>query len=159
MRESYKRCSHCGVEYLYQSSGPGCGDSLNSSKFCEGCQGAINAALAAIPRRFEERYLNVNESPRFPSPTLDQVLSWERENDRVTAESGAPLIRRIWPSLINLETGDTQFTRQVRGRDAPFTGILFRVTTWRSSPKDYSIETSMEWDAQKKCFTGHRWPH
>lgn len=91
---------------------------------------------------------------RFPE-TLEQLLEWERENLRPKEQDGVLISlvpRRVFFPLFNLETGDTQHTREIRSPK----GIRFRLSTWDIS-KEVEIRVPMEWDLQKNEWTGHAW--
>ena len=147
-----KRCKHCGGEYRYQGSGHGCVNPLNSSTWCPVCKRAILGALEKVPRLFECRYRNIREIPeKFPDVTLDRLLDWEQENLR--AQKGQLVFQRIFVPLINLETGDSQNSREVRGPN----GQKYMLSTWRQSP-EYEVKVQWEWDLQAGAWTGCPWP-
>jgi hypothetical protein len=164
--ESYHRCSHCGAEYVYQGSGPGCNRPTNDQYLCPSCKTVTNAALKAVPRRYQERWLDVTKLAeagskdlrvvRAADVTIDMVLAWERIGEAETIARGDLRVRQIWPALCRIETGEWQSIRSVRGRDAHL-GMLFRVSTWPSSPADAVVEISMEYDSIDKRFTGNLW--
>lgn len=66
-----------------------------------------------------------------------------------------PWIRRIFSPLFNLETGDSQSAREVRGQGS-YSMYRFKVTTWKQS-SEHSIEIPMEYDLLAKKFTGNTW--
>lgn len=151
--QSYHRCATCGNEYLYQGSGHGCNRPKNSSTWCPSCKGVVDAALSMVPRLFECRYRNVLEMEHFKHVTLEMIKVWE-----TTPTSGIQ-VRRVWPGLFNLKTGDQMSIREVVGRDGayPVKGARFRVSTWDNDP-EYTIEVPMEYDLKNERFTGHQWP-
>lgn len=159
MIERFHRCSRCGVRYLYQASGDGCGRPENDSVHCPSCKTVINEALKTVPRLFECRYQNVLETERFKDVTLDMLREWQQADESIA--------RRIWPGLVDMVTGDAQDIREIRGRGTgpeggwvssahPYQGIGFRLTTWRQKD-DYTIEVPMEWDLREGRFTGRLW--
>lgn len=146
------RCAHCGSEYEFQASGPGCHDPFNDGTWCPVCKRVIAQALAKVPRLYECRYRDIKEMPdRFPDVTLEQVLEWERENLAPRAE-GRIVAQRIFAPLFNLKTGDAQNVREVRAPN----GQRFMLATWSQSP-DYEIKVPWEFDLQKGCWTNHPW--
>ena len=149
---SYKRCTVCGIKYIYQGSGPGCLEQIADSRHCTDCASVIHDALRTIPRRYEHRWRDVKEVPGYDHLTLEQVKSWEEQDTR--------FIRRIWPALYNLGTGDSQSIRLVYPpKDDPEHGRLhpIRLSTWKKDT-DYKMEVEVEWDTQKGEFTGRFWP-
>jgi hypothetical protein len=158
-----KRCGQCGDEYTYQGSGYGCNRPENDATYCPSCKTVINEALAKIPRRFECRYRDVQEMDKFKDHvTLEMLIEWERADmERRKTELWG---QRIWPALYNIETGDSQNTREIVGRPPAlggvpnFNGIRFRLSTWKKNP-EVTIEVPMEYDLLENKFTGHAWPH
>jgi len=147
-----KRCSHCGTRYSYQGSGHGCNAPLNDSTWCPQCKQAVIDALRPLPRLFECRYRNIQELPGFADVTLEKLLEWEAVQLNPKGEVFFPVGQRIWPGLYNLETGDSQKTRQIIGPRG-----TFRLSTWRKDP-EVIIDTPMEWDLTTSTWTGHRYP-
>ena len=147
----YHRCINCGVEYCYQASGS-YAPKFNHNSYCHTCFEACIEALQKIPRKFECRYQNVQNTKRFIDITLEQVLRWEKENDE---KEGTNLFRRIFPGLINIETGDYQNVREVKGREQ-FSGIPFQLSTWQDS-HEYEIKVPMAYDLTCQCYTNELW--
>lgn len=150
-----KRCTHCGADYTWQSSGYGCGNNYNHADWCPGCTEAVYNALAAIPRKFEARFRDINEvKDRYPY-TLKQLLAWEKDEQENLATGIFGLkMQRVFMGLIDVNTGDSQNSRLIRD---PLKGTAYRVTTWRKK-SDYTIEVEQEWDVQAQKWTGHQWP-
>ncbi len=152
------RCGHCGVGYTYQASGGGAGH-LNDATYCPACkeivEGAIRAAMANCPRQFAARYRPVAEIPRFAEITLDTVLEWERQSQEQARAENRLQLTQIFAGLFDLQNGDSQNIRVIRGRDQ-FRGMSFKVMTWRHRP-EHSIEIEMEFDLQRQEFTGSTW--
>jgi len=152
--ERYHRCSHCGVEYIYQGSGAN-PPKFNHATWCPGCYEAALEGMRAIPRRYECRYRPTREIPRLESVTLETLLDWEARNRTDRAARGELPITRIFTPLIDVESGDAQNVREIRGRDE-FSVWRFRLATWRQKP-EHKIDVPMEYDLEKKCFTGQSW--
>ena len=158
--QRYHRCKHCGNEYIYQGSGEGTSD-YNHQDWCHDCYKAVSDALKARPRLFEGRYQDIKEAPRFASITPDIVEGWDIENAaELAARDRGPKdergFRRVYSPLFDMK-GDSTNTKEVVGRGV-FQGIKFLVMRWRNSDRHESTTTWMEYDLQKKCFTGHQWP-
>ena len=146
-----KRCSHCRAGYTYQASGPGCGDPLNNDRYCPICKAHINQALTALPVLFECRYFPVSEVSAYADVTREQVEQWEADlqERRKTAVVG----QRIWPGLIDLQTGNTQHIRQVIATNGPHKGTPFRVSSW-DVRGEFTIEVGLEWDLMEQRAGG-----
>ena len=154
-----ERCRHCGQRYTHQTSGYGCGHPLNSGTYCPDCKAieieALRKAFADVPRLFECRYQDVKEIPDLAWVTLEQVLEWEKTKGGTDDLLGVPM-QRIWMPRFDLETPDSQNTREVKGLgDAQ--GYRFRVMTWRKKP-EHTIEVPREYDLIEQRFTGSNWP-
>jgi len=59
MKVEHRRCSHCGVEYVFYMSG-GYGVANNDGSYCPDCKGVMVAALANVPRKF---YIASTDAP------------------------------------------------------------------------------------------------
>lgn len=162
-----KRCTHCGIRYEHLESGHSVTRDLSTGTHCDSCAEAQRDVLKGTSRLFEGRWrpiAEITEVPAFKEITLDRLLTWEKARDRGMGQ-------RIFVGLYNLETGDSQNSRGIvvppppvaedyivsKGPDAPYRGILFKVTTWRKDP-EFSIEVEREWDIQEGKFTGQKWP-
>lgn len=143
-----KRCSHCRAGYAYQASGPGCGERSNDPRYCPQCKAVVLHALSALPVLFECRYFPVSEVPKYADVTRAQVEEWE-EAFRERRKTQGFLAQRIWPALIDLETGDRQSIREVKATSGPHQGTPFRVSSWQRKP-DYLIEIGLEWDIMQQ---------
>lgn len=154
MRIFLKRCAQCGDQYEYQASG-GEPPPYNDGTWCHNCRKVVSEALAKVPRLFECRYRDVREVPKFACVTREMLFKWDRE--RRQDPSLNSVIQRIWPGLCDLETGDAQKIREIRGRGHDiFNGIAFRLSTW-DLKDEHTIEVPMEYDLQKNAFTGQLW--
>jgi hypothetical protein len=157
--QSYKRCGKCGAQYIYTGSGHGCLKPLNNSTWCPDCTRVVNAALANIPRKFEGRWTPIAEVPHLAGVTPEHIRAWEEAAHREAEErqaAGQIVARRVFSPLFNLQTGDSQNVREVRGRDE-FQGHTFKVASWRQAG-GIEIEVNMEYDLQNNRYTGHEWP-
>lgn len=79
MMEYKRRCKHCLDEYYYQASGHGCFRKENHKQYCPTCAlarvGAIETALAAIPKKFEEKWVDVEEGDMVTPELMKQTES------------------------------------------------------------------------------------
>ncbi len=140
-----RRCIHCRSRYGYQQSGEGCGDGINDARYCRTCKGAINGALTALPVLFECRYVPIAEHPPCADVTRAQIEEWEATFERERWQATALIAKRVWPGLMDLETGDAQNVREVRATSGEHLGTRFRVSSWRQRP-DFLVEVPIEWD-------------
>ena len=157
MMHEYRRCTHCGVRYTYQSSGH-CDNPLNHGDWCADCYQVVRTALSGVPRRYERRSQSFREIPRYEGIPLDRFLAWEAIDDADRAQrssAGQVVARRIGMPLFNLKTGDSQNVRGVRGHDE-FEGHFFMLATWQHDP-DYDATVEMEYDLIAGQFTGRPW--
>lgn len=143
-----KRCSHCQSAYYYQASGQGCGERLNDSRYCPSCAAVVRKALGQVRVRFECRYFPVSEVPEFADVTRADIEQWEADLAR-RREGGGVIGQRVWPALMNFDTGDVQNIREVVASSGPYRGIRFRVSSWQKNP-EYVIEIALEWDLGSK---------
>lgn len=172
-----KRCGHCGLHYVFQGSGAGCGRPENDATYCPCCKvirdEALHAAFAKVPRIFEGRWQDIKElGDRFKDVTLEKLQAWEAEDERIKQSSDSPWVRnvrRVFSPLFNVKTGDSTNTREVRGRSEgnpafdpikmkypEYVGVTFRLTTWRVSP-EYDVQVEMEWNLREDRYTGRIW--
>lgn len=83
--------------------------------------------------------------------TIEKLLEWEAKQ-LAPREGFLPVAQRVWVGLFNLDTGDSQKTRQIIGPRG-----TFRLSTWRKDP-EVIIDTPMEWDLTTNTWTGNRYP-
>lgn len=151
MIERYIRCKHCQGIYLWNSYNR---SSSSSTDHCPECKGAINAALLAIPRKFESRDKPISELPQFSDVTWETILAWE-EDLRVQRLAGL-VAQRIGVGLFNLHTGDHMSVRWVYATSGPHQGVSFKVSSWDVDPEK-TMTVGMEYDLVKEVFTGEIW--
>lgn len=158
-----KRCAQCGEEYEYGASGEGARERLNDGTYCHSCKEVVLTALKAIPRHYECRYVNISEIPELAHIRLDQVLEWERwerwerkAEEQAQQQDGLQM-RRVFPGMVNVKTGDCQNVREIRGV-VDYKSYTFKVSTW-TNKSEFSIEVPREYDLIEKRFTGLDWPH
>lgn len=147
----YKRCGHCQVKYTYQASGHGCNNPHNDETYCPTCKARALEALRQIPVRFECRYFPVAEVPQFADVTRQHIEEWEADLEE--RRKTQIVAQRIWPALMNLQTGDSQSIRLVVASRGPHIGTGFRVSSWKQNP-EYLIEIGLEWDIQSQQTIG-----
>lgn len=155
-----KRCTKCGVSYSFQASGHGAHE-FNDEKWCHDCAAVVYEALKTRPRLFECRYRDVKELNEYYQIPLETLLAWEQDNiDRKKKAGGFESLfatmHRVWPALVNTETGECQSCREIWGQ-GKHSQIGFRLTQWMSKPEEYKIEVPMEWDVLRKQWTGDEW--
>jgi hypothetical protein len=172
-----KRCGHCGQAYSFQGSGDGCQRPENDATYCPGCKvvrdAALREAFSKVPRIYEARSRDIKElGDRFKDVTLEKLLAWEAEDERIKQSSDSSWVRnvrRVFVPLFNIQTGDSTTTRDIRGRSEgnpafdpikmrypEYVGVTFRLTTWRVSP-EWTAEVQMEWDLREGRFTDRIW--
>jgi len=125
------RCAHCQAKYTFQASGAGCGDPGNDSRFCSDCWAAVQAALAAVPVRFERVWLPTTEV------TLEELL--EQERRLAEQQQGQLVARRVSFPLFNLQTGESDRSGFVR-----LDGKHYQYRFWPGREEEYSIQVEME---------------
>lgn len=156
-----RRCAHCGDQYTYQASGEGCGNKLNDGTWCSDCKHAVLQALAAVPRRYEQRFRNIREmGDVYEHVTLDECKRWEglaRARHESNPRAIFPFARQVFPGLVSADGTDHQNVYLVVAEDGEDRGRAFKVTTWRKSP-EVIIEVGQEWDMVKGEWTGRSWP-
>lgn len=134
MRIAIHECKHCGEEYNFQWSGNY--DALEipkehrDEKFCPVCKQAIYEALLKIPVKYEYRSVPTDEV------SLETLLRWENENKE--EHSGFPLAIRVFASLYNWETRESQVIREVIGREDK-DGRVYIYSFWPSKPEECRI--------------------
>lgn len=154
------RCAHCGNHYSYQASGHGCLEPENDGTYCPTCKQAQLDAFDKIPRRFEARYQDIRQIPRFADITTEMVLAWEQTETTIRERrraAGEIIGQRIFPGLVDMKKGEFQYIREVRAQDGPHAGLRLKVASWPSAPTDCEIEYPMEYDLAEKRFTGRDW--
>ena len=115
MRKTYKRCSHCGVRYIYQSSGSGCHDFLNNDSWCPDCMQVIEDALSQIPIKRKKDIIHYTDSSLWSHLTdtiEEKIETWEKEEEERTMNN---LIRRMSMPLFDVETGRVSSTALLEG--------------------------------------------
>ena len=127
--ERFRRCNHCQVTYVYQSSGPGCNRPLNDNRYCPDCQEAVLRALAAVPRRFEREWVLTREV------ALEQLLAAEEAANRTA------IARRVGFPMFNLQTGEVS-----RAGFARLDDRYYRYEFWPGRESEADIWVEMERD-------------
>ncbi len=133
MKTQYRYCNHCGSEYLFHISGEDCLDELNDSLYCPDCKKEIIKTLKKIPIKFGWKNVGTDEV------TLEQLLQWEKES--------IGSLQHIGISLYDFKTNDTQYYREIKGKDK-FEGINFWLSEWDKSP-EYTITKKVYWNLLK----------
>ena len=146
MQHFILRCKHCQKEYTYctYGNGPEYGTEKGCSMdYCAECQTAIDKALGKIEKKFEGRYMEINE-PRL-YPILDNIRRAE-EKRRENKENFFPMV---------VCTGDCG-----KFDNAEIYTHLNKkyVVRWNDdAPEDKHLFIEMEYDLTKKEFTNRPW--
>jgi hypothetical protein len=136
-RHYFQRCEHCSDVYNYQGSGPGCNTQLNDSRHCPVCKAAVIEALSGIPAKRKQ----VWEVPE--DVTFEMVKAWDEAHEAEMKAKGALRIRRLWPGLVNMQTGATQRIYGVSGR-GEYAGRYFRYWQWSDDSEPPKVEEQLE---------------
>ena len=138
MTHYYKYCIHCGVRYTHQGSGHGCGRQENDREYCPECMTTISLALETIPVKVKNKFIHTDDI----SPDEFFAAIKKREEER---EEGSLIFERIFPGLVNLNSGDTQNSRSITIKKTLY------YMTWWTSKKDYEIKKEVKWDIVNDC--------
>lgn len=139
------RCKHCNKEYIYCTYGNGSeyGTEEGCSKeYCAECQKAIDKALSAIPKKFEPRLKEIDNTDLFP--IFDELK--KKQNEKI--------LGTLWPSLIRLEPEETDFDVV---ETYYYKNNLYKVKYYNDSPDDKHIYVSTEYDLINNRFTDKKW--
>lgn len=120
-----QRCGHCGVTYAYITSGHGCLESANDSRYCPDCAGVVLQALAKVPRKFERVWAPTTEV------TLEELLRIERAD--------TSLIRRVSMPLYDTSTWESDRSGFVRRE-----GVEYNYRFWPGRESEAVITREME---------------
>lgn len=146
MRVAIHECKHCGVEYYFQWSGNY--DAVDvprehrDEEYCPECKKAIVDALNTIPKKFNYQFVKTDEV------SIDTILQWENEkveDHRKQMEEGDklglvvfPMIKEVFPSLYNIESGESSVSGRIIGR-GEFAGKNYSYFYWPSKINEASI--------------------
>lgn len=111
----------------------------------------MDHALSAAPVLFECRYFPVSDVARYADVTREHVEEWEADLEE--RRKTQVIAQRVWPGLIDLQTGSTQRIRQVVATSGPHRGTPFRVTSWEARG-EFIIEVGLEWDLMEQKAGG-----
>lgn len=142
MRTATLECKHCGVDYNHQFSGSydviDTPKEYRSSEHCPGCQKVIYDALNNIPRKFDWKYVTTTEV------SLEQLIEWEKlplEEQKVDDLGNVvkfPTVRRVFPTLYNVDNNEHERVSEVIGRgDKKDRVYLYQY--WPSKPEESVI--------------------
>lgn len=131
MQSYYRRCRHCGSEYIYRINGGRFGMDDWISDYCPECQSAMDEALSKISKKFEPRWresdLTIDDINRyFESRTYKKPYTPIDPNDK------------DWVYTVNMD------------------GAKYNV--WITD-EDPTISEHAEYDIQQEKFTGKLWPN
>lgn len=144
MQHIRRRCKNCQRTYTYctYGNGPEYGtESGCSMEYCADCQKAIDAALAAIPRKYEWRWLEIR-----PTLGLFDALTETREKvEKARRESDLPVILPlVYSTYDNVDT----YIRD---------GVEYRVEWNDPTPEEKHVLVKMEYSLADDCFTNNVW--
>jgi copper chaperone CopZ len=140
----YKRCIHCKIIYLWQSSGYGCQDQLCDAYYCEDCKLAVTNALKNIPVLFKSVWVDTDE---ISVKTLLDHREAIIEKDR---SSGSVFAERVLAPLFDLEDPENNNANY----EIKYNGNTYAVETWSKKPYRNKVKILMEED----LITGLRRP-
>lgn len=144
----YKRCIHCGTEFLYVTSGHSLYEVDERfsphGDYCRSCWGVVVEALSRVPVKWRLVTKSTSSVPRFQDVKLDDVLRWEKEAEE---RNPKPVFRRVAFPVFDLQNpGNVNNARYVSALDGPHRGELFLVSTWSKSD-DYEVTVNI-WEEQ-----------
>lgn len=141
------RCKHCQKIYYFctYGNGPSYGtESGCSQEYCGECQTAITEALSKIPVRFKPKFKEI-----IPSLGIDSMLGLIKEVK----------IKELGTKKMGL--GDVVCYSDSEGYDNVetynHTGKTFRIEWNDDTPNEKHYFIKMEWDVEKKGYTGNHW--
>lgn len=140
MTHKYRRCSHCRRVYVYQASGPGCGDSLNDGRFCPTCIAVVYEALKAVPVAVERFKEDVTGDER------ELVLARQRTVNSIPCDPSAPhglVVRQIRPGLFDMKTGAEMCVQVIH-----IDNVEYDVSTWSDKREPAYVTRTMERDLE-----------
>lgn len=147
MQHIHRICKHCHREYTYctYGNGPEYGTEEGCSMtYCAECQKAIDEALAKIPVRFVQRFMEIKE-PRL-LPLFDKI---KKRVDEQTETAKFPRIQPVLPDSGNYDIIEMYYHK----------GKTYLVEWNEDTPNDKHISVRMMYDTQKKEFTNSYWPN
>ena len=141
----FKRCAHCRIVYVWQSSG-WCQSPLNDMKYCPECKKAINEALAKIPVYFRSVWQETDAHTvefLLEQRKINLKRAQEQHPDRIIGERIlAPLFDMKDPENIN------------SNYEVQYNGETFAVEIWSKTPEKNKVKILME----ENIVTGKRRP-
>ena len=118
MEQEYKFCKHCGIRYLYVTSG--CAPMYNDACYCTECRKAIVDALSKIPVRAGTRFVPCAQFSR------EEFVS---ELEKQPVEN-----HKVYPGMC--AANDNQIIKGI-----VICGTLYRATWWEKGYEpDFVIE-------------------
>lgn len=129
MQSYYRRCRHCGSEYLYRINGHRWGLEDYTSSYCHECQEAITNALNAIPKKYDPRW-------RKSDKTLDDINRYFEARPYGKPYTPIDPNNKDWGYTINMD------------------GAKYNVWITDEGP---IISEHAEYDIQQEKFTGKLW--
>ena len=139
------RCKHCNKEYTYCTYGNGSEYGTEegcSQEYCAECQKAIDDALSTIPKKFEPRLKEIDNTDLFP--IFDKLK--KKQDEKILAAQ--------WPSVIRLEPEETDFDIV---ETYYYKNNLYKVKYYNDCPDDKHIYVSTEYDLIDNSFTDKKW--
>ena len=117
MRITLNNCTHCGIEYRYQSSGHGCGEQKCSKKYCDDCNTAIHKTLASIPVRRKLIYIPVTEEYELSFDELTDEI--EKELQERSKGPGLSIVR-VFPCMFKRDTMESSTDGRIKINDVHY---------------------------------------
>ena len=144
MRIGIVYCKNCGFKYSWQASGNYSLDTpeeYNDREYCPECKKAIIDALAPIEKKSIIKWIETDVVG------LETLKRWELEmfEDRKVYAGGFPYMRRVFPSLLNTETGEHSKDIHIQGREG-HKDKFFHCTYWENQNEVISITTKVRVD-------------
>lgn len=130
MQSYYRRCKHCGSEYLYRINGGRFGMDDWISDYCPECQSAMDEALSKISKKFEPRW-------RESDLTIDDINKYFEARPYKKPYTPIDPNDKDWVYTVNMD------------------GAKYNVWITDEIP---TISEYAEYDIQQEKFTGKLWP-
>lgn len=142
------RCKHCHKTYYFctYGNGPVYGTEEGCSmEYCGECQTAITKALSDIPVRFKPKFKEI--SPSFGIKDMLEKIKKKDEDEKKEKDYS------FFPTYVHF--GDEEGYDNVEVYT--HIGKTFRVEWNDETPDDKHYFVEMEWDIEKKGYTGSHW--
>lgn len=145
MRIGIVYCKNCGAQYKWQASGNywtlDTPEEYNDGEYCSECKKAIIDALAPIEKKSIIKWIKTDVVD------LETLKRWEKEmlEERKVYAGGFPYMRRVFPSLLNTETGECSKDIHIQGRE-DYKDKFFHCTYWENKVMSITTKVRMDMD-------------